>query len=234
MVDLSRDPWPAPRGKRARTRRTLILAAGEVFATKSVERAKIDEIAAIADVSVGTIYSHFGSKDGLAVAYLDAIFDLLDADLAAVRDEPSPIRRVLAAGDIYLQHVIDYPVASRMASVRAAYPPAEHLDEAAQKLDRRMVTTLMGVAADLKESMDAEEIPQSPIDEAMVFVWGAWHGVATSVARCDHLAIPPEVAQRALIRGRKMLLNALLPDSPSAELLRPEAMRQRAVPEPSA
>ncbi len=226
MVELSPDPWPAPRGKRARTRRALILAAGEVFATKSVERAKIDEIATLADVSVGTIYSHFGSKDGLAVAYLDAIFDLLDRDLETIRGEPSPIRRVLAAGDIYVQHVIDYPVASRMASVRAAYPPAEHQDEAAQKLDRRMVTTLMGVAADLKESMDSEEIPQSPIDEAMVFVWGAWHGVATSVARCDHLAIPPETARRALRRGREMLLGGLAVEPVPADLLEPTNVRE--------
>ncbi|MBJ7471663.1 MAG: TetR/AcrR family transcriptional regulator [Solirubrobacteraceae bacterium] len=221
-----RDPWPAPVGKRARTRRTLILAADEVFSRKSVERAKIEEIAALADVSVGTIYSHFGSKDGLAVAYLDAIFDLLDRDLEQVRSEPSPIRRVLAAGDVYVQHVIDFPVASRMASVRAAYPPAEHMDEAAQKLDRRMVTTLMGVAADLKESMDGGEIPQSPIDEVMVFVWGAWHGVATSVARCDHLAIPPETAQRALRRGRQMLLGALGADPAPAELLEPTHQRK--------
>lgn len=219
------DPWPEPRGKRARTRRALLLAADEVFSRKSVERAKIDEIASVADVSVGTIYSHFGSKDGLAVAYLDAIFDLLDRDLATIRDEPSPIRRVLAAGDIYVQHVIDYPVASRMASVRAAYPPAEHMDEAAQKLDRRMVTTLMGVAGDLKESMDSGEIPMSPIEEAMVFVWGAWHGVATSVARCDHLQIPPETAKRALKRGREMLLGGLAVGPVPGDLLEPTHLR---------
>ncbi len=225
MVGLSRDPWPEPKGKRARTRRLLILAAAEVFEQKSVERAKIDEIAELAGVSVGTIYSHFGSKDGLAIAYLDGIFDLLDRDLEAVKSEPSPIRRVMAAGDVYLQHVIDYPVASRMATVRAAYPSAEHLDEAAQKLDRRMVGTLMGVASNLKESMDSGEIPASPIDEAMVFVWGAWHGIAVAVARCDHLAIPPETAKRAAARGRQMLLGGLAVDPVPADLLRPTHLR---------
>ncbi len=225
VVDMSHDPWPEPKGKRARTRRLLILAAAEVFERKSVERAKIDEIADLAGVSVGTIYSHFGSKEGLAVAYLDGIFDLLDRDLEQVKSESSPIRRVLAAGDVYLQHVIDYPVASRMATVRAAYPPAEHLDAAAQALDRRMVTTLMGVASDLKQSMDTGEIPQAPIDATMVFVWGAWHGIAVGVARCDHLAIPPETALRAARRGREMLLGTLAADRASG-LLEPTHVRE--------
>ena len=221
MTTDLRQRWPEPEGRAQRSRLALLLAADEVFAKKSVERANIEEIAALAGVAVGTVYTHFGSKDGLAVAYLDGIFDLLDEDLAGLRAEPSPIKRVLAAGDIYLQHVIDYPVASRMASVRAAYPPDEHQDKAAQKLDRRMVTTLMGVATDLKQSMDEGEIPSSPVDEAMVFIWGAWHGVATSVARCDHLAVPPAIAKAALVRGRRLLLSTLRVDPPPGDLLEP-------------
>lgn len=204
-----RDPWPPPVGKRATTRRRVLLAAEEIFEAHSVERAKIEDIAAKAEVAIGTIYAHFGSKEGLAIAYLDGIFDLLDADLAKLRREPSPIERVMAAGDAYLQHVIDYPIASRMASVRAAYPAAEHQDALAQQLDRRMVTTLMGVATDLKAAIDTEEIPAIPIEEGMVFIWGAWHGMATMVARCDHLTIPPELALRAAARGRRVLAAGL-------------------------
>lgn len=199
------DPWPPPIGKRAQTRRRVLLAAEEIFETRSVERAKIEDIAARAGVAVGTIYAHFESKEGLAIAYLDGIFDLLDADLAKLQREPSPIERVMAAGDAYLQHVIDFPVASRMASVRAAYPASEHQDAVAQQLDRRMVKTLMGVASDLKAAIDTKEIPAIPIEEGMVFIWGAWHGMATMVARCDHLTIPPELALRAAARGRRVL-----------------------------
>lgn len=149
-------------------------------------------------------------EGGLAVAYLDAVFDLLEANLAELRaTEPSPLARVLRSGEAYLEHVIAYPAASRMASVRAAYPVLEHQDEPAKNLDRRIVTTLVSVAADLKDAMERGEIPRQPLDAAMTFVWGAWHGVATIVARGDHLAIPPDVARRALSLGQQLLLEGL-------------------------
>lgn len=70
---------------------------------------------------------------------------------------------------------------------------------------RRMVGTLMSVATDLKASMEAGEVPAAPVEEAMVFIWGAWHGMATMVARCDHLTIPPDLAMRASTWGRRMI-----------------------------
>jgi AcrR family transcriptional regulator len=53
-------------------REQLILdVAGQVFARGDYHSASMDEIAALADVSKPMLYTYFGSKEGLYVAYID-------------------------------------------------------------------------------------------------------------------------------------------------------------------
>ncbi len=212
---------PAPRAagrKAARTRRRLLETARVVFSRASVDQVKVHDIADLAGVAVGTIYAHFDGKVGLALACEGAVLDLLIRDLDVIKAEPSPIKRVLAAGDAYLQHVVRHPVGVRMASARAAYPGDELGNQAAGSadLDRRMRSVLMGVAADLKAAMDCGEIRRVPIDEAMIFIWGAWNGVAFMVARGDQLRVPPGTAARALALGQELLLAGASPEQGAA------------------
>lgn len=66
----------APRQQRRRTwrrdpegRRVRILeAAAREFAQRGLREARLDRIATAADVAEGTVYQHFGSKQGLLVA----------------------------------------------------------------------------------------------------------------------------------------------------------------------
>ena len=50
-------------------------AAERLFAAKGLVRTTVDEIAAAADVSVGTVYFHFESKDGLYLALVERAAD---------------------------------------------------------------------------------------------------------------------------------------------------------------
>lgn len=63
----SLDTAPPTRGSRrkARTRRDLLTAAVAVFAEKGAYAATVADIAARADVGVGTVYLHFDTKDAL-------------------------------------------------------------------------------------------------------------------------------------------------------------------------
>lgn len=68
--DQGSDALPAhPQNKRqaskARTRQTIMRVARELFSRQGFAETYADEIARQADVGVGTIYSHFGDKDGL-------------------------------------------------------------------------------------------------------------------------------------------------------------------------
>lgn len=65
--------------RRDETRRRLLAAAAEVFADRGVDNASVDAIADAAERTSGSIYAHFGSKEGL-------LFELVDAwknDVAA-------------------------------------------------------------------------------------------------------------------------------------------------------
>lgn len=55
-----------------RAREQLIMEeAGAVFARRGYHSASMDEIAALADVSKPMLYTYFGSKEGLYVAYIE-------------------------------------------------------------------------------------------------------------------------------------------------------------------
>lgn len=71
------------RGGAARTRAVLLEAAAEVFAERGYDGASVDEIAGTAGVSVGSIYSRFGSKRDL---FRELMTEYMDRDLARVRD----------------------------------------------------------------------------------------------------------------------------------------------------
>ncbi len=69
--------------RREETRVRLLDAAGELFADTGVEGAPVDAIAARADRTSGSIYAHFGSKEGLLIALLDSWLGDAAAVLAA-------------------------------------------------------------------------------------------------------------------------------------------------------
>lgn len=107
---------------RAETRQRLLEAGMALFAERGVQGAKACEVAVRAGVAVGTLYLHFGDKDGLARAVMQHAIDELLGRLQAVRtrvggdpaerarahaetvvrfaEERRPLARVLFVGDV--------------------------------------------------------------------------------------------------------------------------------------
>jgi len=72
------------------TRQVVLDTALTVFLEHGVEGASIDDIRARSGVSIGSIYHHFGSKQGLAAAlYLEALASYQQRTLAALADNPA-------------------------------------------------------------------------------------------------------------------------------------------------
>src|SRR5215475_16041132 len=78
--------------RRERTRRELLAAAERVLADKGLHDTKISDIAAAADVGVGTFYLHFPTKEAL----FDAVVEDTMRRLKATVDEA----RLAAAGPV--------------------------------------------------------------------------------------------------------------------------------------
>jgi TetR/AcrR family transcriptional regulator len=205
VADAAARPAPPP-GKGARTRKAILVAAGEAFARKGADATTVDEVAEAAGVSVGTIYKYFPSKEVLGREFISEAFDTAVEYFGEAHRRASPIERVLAAGDAYFRFSMEHPAAARFARARMLEPgSAGQTDEITAALAGRLHDLVMTIAADLKESIDAGEIPPVPIDEAMIYLWGSWNGVITLTLRQDEMRVPPELAARALGLGRRVL-----------------------------
>jgi AcrR family transcriptional regulator len=81
--------------RKERTRQELLAAAGRVLARKGFHDTKIADIAAEADVGVGTFYLHFATKDALFDALVDDTVRRLKSTVdAARRGSHDPIDRL--------------------------------------------------------------------------------------------------------------------------------------------
>ncbi|HZP41570.1 MAG TPA: TetR/AcrR family transcriptional regulator [Candidatus Binatia bacterium] len=88
--------------RRERTRQDLLAAAVEVLAAKGLHDTKIADIAAAADVGVGTFYLHFPTKEALFDAVVDETVTRLKRAVDAARlAATDPIARTLAATDAF-------------------------------------------------------------------------------------------------------------------------------------
>ena len=88
--------------RKARTRQELLGAAVQVLARKGFHDTKITDIAAEADVGVGTFYLHFETKDALFDALVDDTVRRLKAAVDEARLATSdPIERLRSANDAF-------------------------------------------------------------------------------------------------------------------------------------
>ena len=201
---------PAPASpKSVRTRRAILDAAGQIFANRDVNAVKVEEIAEAAGVSVGTLYKHFTSKQGILLAFVSDSMDIVERYMEEARQLPTALDRVYAAGDAYVRFAIERPEAVRFGAVRVMQPDrSPELVEIHQALSARTQKLVLGIATDLKEAMTKGQTTPAPIDEVMLFLWALWNGMTALMVRQDGTAIPAEAAQRALELARETMRRA--------------------------
>ncbi len=84
--------------RQIRNREALVLAGYKVMSKKGIDSATMQEIAELADVGAGTIYSYFKSKDELAIAVLERAMLNLARRIEAVTDKFEDPAQVYAFG----------------------------------------------------------------------------------------------------------------------------------------
>ena len=198
--------------RKARTASAILAAAGELFFAHGVARTTIDEIAERADVSVGSVYFHFRSKEGVQLALIEDALEVNERYMRDVPDDASPLQRVLNAGDAYLRFHLERPDAFRLVALRILEPTA---DSASSDVERRIadrVERLVGtVGADLQAAIDAGEARPIAAENGMRFLWGAWNGVIALSLRQDRLRLTDEQVRAALDEGRAIIERGLTP-----------------------
>lgn len=84
--------------RQSRNREALVDAGHRVISEKGIDAATMLEIADLADVGAGTVYSYFKSKEELAVAVIERVMHSLALRIEAVTDTFSDPAQVYAFG----------------------------------------------------------------------------------------------------------------------------------------
>ncbi|BBY79786.1 putative transcriptional regulator, TetR family protein [Mycolicibacterium pulveris] len=197
--------------RRARTRAAILEAAEVVFSREGYDGARIEEIAELADVSVGSIYSHFDGKRGMYLQLVDRALGLFTEYMERSEDPGlSPLQRVLAGGDAYLRFHLDHPGAFHFLAYRS--PGAQPLsgdDETEARIRDRVGLLLRRFAAQIDNAVAAGEA--RPVDSLRLthYLWGAWNGVIALRQQPDGLRISDEEIARTLELARWLLREGL-------------------------
>jgi AcrR family transcriptional regulator len=94
--------------RRERTRQDLLAAAKRVLADKGLHETKIADIAAAADIGVGTFYLHFPTKEALFDAVVEDTMRRFKATIDAARKSvDDPIGQMRAANAAFCRFACD-------------------------------------------------------------------------------------------------------------------------------
>ncbi len=199
---------PATRGARraARTRAAILDAAEQSFRRDGYRGSRIEVIAEDADVSIGSIYNHFGDKDGLYAALAERSLELFAQYMeAAYAAGTTPLEQVMACGDAYLRFHLEHPGAFRfLAFTGVEGGPAAHDANA-------MAGILDEFEATLQRAIDIGEVrPELDAWQLSRFLWGGWNGVVALGLRADPLELTEEQIAAVIQTGRKLVVEGLV------------------------
>ncbi len=138
--------------KKEKTARAILTAAAVRFAADGIDAARMDEIAADAEVSVGTLYNYFGSKQSLLIALFEAeVAEMLEAGGAAAADDMDPLDAVHHLFTAYTDIMVATNPHLLREVLRFSLAGGEAIQELA-RLDEDLMVQLAGVLAAHQEA----------------------------------------------------------------------------------
>ncbi|HEX4252230.1 MAG TPA: TetR/AcrR family transcriptional regulator [Pseudonocardia sp.] len=197
--------------RRARTREHILDVAEALFGA-GYQAARMEELADAADVSVGSLYVHFGNKAGLYLALAERALDQFAAYLdQAWRPEYSPLEQVMACGELYLRFHLEHPNSFRFLAFDGFGTELPQVDEELRQRVGERLDEILGVfQAHIEAAVEAGEADSSFAPrEAARFLWGAWNGVVSFSLRNDRMALSDDEIAACLRLGRRMVNEGL-------------------------
>jgi AcrR family transcriptional regulator len=191
-------------GARKAHKRHVMACALDGFERDGIEATTIDDIRAAADSSTGSIYHHFGNKDGLIAALFFAALDdqtaLVEPRIAAATTAREAVEATVVS---YMEWVSAQPRLARfMYKARAVVTAGPAHDDLAARNKARhrellawlvkgvergeiralpretYVSLLIGQSENYCRAWLAERIKAKPSEHAAVFAEAAWRSIA--------------------------------------------------------
>ena len=190
-------------GTRKQSKRQILRSALACFDELGVDATPIDTIRERAGSSIGSIYHHFGNKDGLIAAlYLAALDDQLALMLPAMTEARTPKQAIAALIQTYLTWVTQQPELARfLFQVRHSVATGPRKDELAERNKQRYqallgwlkegvkdgtiralpsetyASLLIGQSENYCKAWLSGRVKGSPLDYAETFPEAAWRSV---------------------------------------------------------
>jgi AcrR family transcriptional regulator len=224
MVPVS--PATQPPGSRserrkARTASAILDAAERLFLGRGFAATTIEDLSRTADVAIGSIYAHFGDKEGVYAALIDRALELdRDYSESGFEQGESPLERLAGLAEGYLRFACEHPGYFRLFRFPPHNRPAvAGADGPEARVAKRIGEETVRMAGLLEEAM-AEGVvrPVDPIATAR-FLWAAWDGVIASHLGPANMEISDEDFEQVLNRARETIILGIA--EPAA--LKPEA-----------
>jgi AcrR family transcriptional regulator len=133
-------------GNPAETRQEILKAAEESFAASGFVGATTRQVAARAGVNVATLHYHFGNKERLYRAVLDAV---VSGEVAESGRSDSPVERLTAVVESLWDHAWARPALSRLSLLHRLAGPAAPDGGAHEPLDDPRERLLWKTIADI-------------------------------------------------------------------------------------
>jgi AcrR family transcriptional regulator/DNA/RNA-binding domain of Phe-tRNA-synthetase-like protein len=209
-------PKPLSRSERrkARTMAAILDAAERHFLERGYEDARVDEIAEAADVAVGSIYNHFGSKEGLYAALAERALELHALYMSeGVDPDRPPLERLLDVAGRLARFGREHPGYLRILAL-----PPHGLGESGEDLAARVRAHLADqerrTAALIEAAIREGDVRPLGARHAAEFVWSAWLGMLTLGRAAERTAPGADDAalRRVVEAGLRIVVGGLASD----------------------
>lgn len=207
------EPTSSPPGTRserrkARTAMAILDAAERLFLERGFAATRMEDLSQTADVALGSIYSHFGDKEGVYAALIDRALELdRRYSEGGFEQGDSPLERLVGLGEGYLRFAREHPGYFRLFRFPPHQRPGgEDADGPEARVARRIGEETARMAGLLKEA-SAEGVVREvdPLATAR-FLWAAWDGVIASHLGPANMALSDEEFEQMLNRARETII----------------------------
>ena len=196
--------------KKAEIRRNIRAAAAAVYSREGIAGLSVRMVAKEAGVSVGTIYSHFGSGQALMESLWSGPVERLEEQLRSIAQQvENPVQRIRDLMDAYLQFAIANPSIYHnvFLFVRPMDKPAPNRTPAEEAALPDLV------AAAIEAGQQQGLIKSGDATDYAMMLWGSLHGCLALPRNFGRLEFPnpDRVSERVI----DVMLSALIVDDPS-------------------
>jgi TetR/AcrR family transcriptional regulator len=198
--------------RKARTANAIRNAGERLFINRGYSATTMEDLAEEADVAVGSIYAHFGSKEGVYSALIERALELdkryCDEGFHA---GDLPAERLFGLAEGYLRFAREHPGYFQLFR----FPPpdrpgAELTPTATARVAQRIKDETKRMADEIQKMIDEGIGRRVDAESTARFLWAAWDGVMCSHLGPGNMGLTDMEFEAVLNRAREGFVLSLL------------------------